>query len=48
MAKLVELDVGEQTAGHGEYQGSIKQDQASLPDMGIVKKHESSGNDACR
>lgn len=46
MAKLVELDVGEQRAGHGEYQGSIKENEASLSYVGIVEKDEAGSNDA--
>ena len=46
MAKLVELDVGEQRTGHGEYQGSIKENEASLSNVRIVEKDEAGSNDA--
>ena len=46
MAKLVEFDVEEQTAGHGQDEGRIEQDEAGLANMGVVEEHKRGGNNA--
>ena len=48
VAQLVEPDVAEQTAGHGEDEGGIEQNQASLADVSIVEENKTGRNDAGR
>lgn len=46
MPKLVELDVGEQTAGHCQDKRSVQQNQARLTNVGIVEKDKTSSYNA--
>lgn len=48
MATLVELDVEQQAAGHGENEGCIKEDQASLSNVRIVQQDQGRGDYAGR
>ena len=43
MSQLVETDVCEDRCGHEEDKRCIKQDQTSLANVGVVKKHEARG-----
>jgi hypothetical protein len=46
VAQLVELDVAQEAASHGENKRGIQQDQASLANVRIVQENQSSGDDA--
>jgi hypothetical protein len=48
MAKLVELDVEEQTACHGQDQGGIKKNQSRLTNVGVIEQNQPGGNYASR
>lgn len=48
MSQLVELDVEQETAGHGENQGGIEENQTCLANVCIVQKNQASGDKASR
>lgn len=46
MSQLVELDVAQETAGHGENQGGIEENQACLANVCIVQENQASSDKA--
>lgn len=48
MSQLVELDVEQETAGHGENQGGIEENQARLANVSIVQENQASSDKASR
>lgn len=46
VSELVELDVEQKTASHGENKGRIQQNQSSLSNVGIVEEDKTSSNQA--
>ena len=46
--QLVEFNVGKQTAGHGENESRVEEDQTSLPNVGIIQEDQASGYNASR
>lgn len=48
VSQLVELDVEQETAGHGKHQCSVKEDEASLANVRIVQKDQSGSDKTSR
>lgn len=48
MSQLVELDVAQETAGHGENQSGIEENQARLANVCIVQENQAGGDKASR
>lgn len=48
VSQLVELDVAQETAGHGENQSGIEENQACLANVCIVQKDQAGGDKASR
>lgn len=46
VSELVELNIEEQAASHGENQGGIQENEAGLANVGVVKEDQTSGEQA--